>query len=123
MNALNKDTLCGFLGFPSVSVVKNPPAVQEPLETCIQSLDQNAPLEAGRATHPLQYSCLENPHDQRSLEHYSPWGRKAGGNPLCLEGGSAFLFCSCLRLIGWGPPTEGRAVCLLESIVSNVNLI
>ena len=26
--------------------------------------------------HPLQYSCLENPHGQRSLMGYSPWGRK-----------------------------------------------
>ena len=25
---------------------------------------------------PLQYSCLENPHGQRSLVSYSPWGRK-----------------------------------------------
>ena len=25
---------------------------------------------------PLQYSCLENPHGQRSLVCYSPWGRK-----------------------------------------------
>ena len=25
---------------------------------------------------PLQYSCLENPHTQRSLVGYSPWGRK-----------------------------------------------
>ena len=25
---------------------------------------------------PLQYSCLENPHGQRSLADYSPWGRK-----------------------------------------------
>ena len=25
---------------------------------------------------PLQYSCLENPHGQRSLTSYSPWGRK-----------------------------------------------
>ena len=23
---------------------------------------------------PLQYSCLENPHGQRSLASYSPWG-------------------------------------------------
>ena len=28
---------------------------------------------------PLQYSCLENPHGQRSLVGYSPWGcRKSG---------------------------------------------
>ena len=25
---------------------------------------------------PLQYSCLENSHGQRSLADYSPWGRK-----------------------------------------------
>ena len=25
---------------------------------------------------PLQYSCLENPHEQRSLTGYSPWGGK-----------------------------------------------
>ena len=25
---------------------------------------------------PLQYSCLENPHGQRSLVGYSPWGLK-----------------------------------------------
>ena len=25
---------------------------------------------------PLQYSCLENRHGQRSLEGYSPWGCK-----------------------------------------------
>ena len=25
---------------------------------------------------PLQYSCLENPHGQRSLVGYSPWDRK-----------------------------------------------
>ena len=29
-----------------------------------------------RAWRPLQYSCLENPHGQRSLAGYSPWGRK-----------------------------------------------
>ena len=25
---------------------------------------------------PLQYACLENPHEQRSLAGYSPWDRK-----------------------------------------------
>ena len=25
---------------------------------------------------PLHYSCLENPHRQRSLAGYSPWGHK-----------------------------------------------
>ena len=30
----------------------------------------------GEHGNPLQYSCLENPHGQRSLQGYSPWGRK-----------------------------------------------
>ena len=30
----------------------------------------------GRHGNPLQYSCLANSHGQRSLEGYSPWGRK-----------------------------------------------
>ena len=25
---------------------------------------------------PLQYSCQENPHEQKSLQGYSPWGHK-----------------------------------------------
>ena len=30
----------------------------------------------GRHGNPLQYSCLENPHGQRSMVGYSPWGCK-----------------------------------------------
>ena len=30
----------------------------------------------GEHGNPFQYSCLENPHGQRSLEGYSLWGRK-----------------------------------------------
>ena len=30
----------------------------------------------GGHSNPLQYSCLENPHGQRSLVVYSPWGHK-----------------------------------------------
>ena len=30
----------------------------------------------GQHGNPLQYSCLENPHGQRSLVGYIPWGRK-----------------------------------------------
>ena len=33
------------------------------------------PLGEGNGN-PLQYSCLENPHGQRSLAGYSPWGPK-----------------------------------------------
>ena len=36
------------------------------------------PPGGGRGN-PAQYSCLENPHGQRSLTGYSPWGRKESG--------------------------------------------
>ena len=44
-------------------------------EAWLQSLDWEDPLEEGMVN-PLQYSCLENPHGQRSLVGYSPWGCK-----------------------------------------------
>ena len=44
-------------------MVKNPPAMQG---TRVQSLGQEGPWEEEMAN-PLQYSCLENPHGQRSL--------------------------------------------------------
>ena len=52
-------------------MVKNLPAVRE---TWVGSLGWEDPLEEGLAT--LQYSCLENPHGQRSLVGYSPWTYK-----------------------------------------------
>ena len=33
-------------------------------------------LNRSRHGNPLQYSCLENPHEQRRLEGYSSWGHK-----------------------------------------------
>ena len=50
-------------------MVSNPPAIQESQETR-QSLDQEDPLEEEMAT-PLQHSCLETPHGQKSLVGYS----------------------------------------------------
>ena len=46
-----------MLGFPSGSVVKNPPAKQE---MWVQSLGDEDPLGEGNGN-PLQYSCLGNP--------------------------------------------------------------
>ena len=37
--------------FPDGSAVKNLPAMQEPWETCVRSLDWEGPLEQGMATH------------------------------------------------------------------------
>ena len=33
-------------------------------------------LEESMKEYSLQYSCLENPHGQKSLMGYSPWGRE-----------------------------------------------
>ena len=30
----------------------------------------------GEHGNPLQYSCVENPYERRSLAGYSPWGHK-----------------------------------------------
>ena len=49
-------------------VVKNLPANAGDL--------RDAGLIPGGDQYPLQYSCLENSHGQRSLAGYSPWGRK-----------------------------------------------
>ena len=40
------------------------------------SIPQLRRSRGGGHGNPLQYSCLENPHGQRSLEDYSPWGGK-----------------------------------------------
>ena len=53
-------------------MVKNLPAMQE---TWVQSLGWEASPGGGHSD-PLHYSCLENPHEQRSLVDYSPWGCK-----------------------------------------------
>ena len=65
-------------------VVKNLPATHE---TWVQSLGWEDPLEKGMA-YPPRYSCLENPHGQRSLVGYSPWGHKESDPTQC----STFLF-------------------------------
>ena len=44
-------------------------------ETQVQPLGSEDPLEEGMAN-PLQYSCLENLHGERSLVGYSSWARK-----------------------------------------------
>ena len=57
-------------GFPGGSVVKNPPAVQEPQETRVQSLGQEDPLGEGMATYSNIFTG-KSPR-QMSLAGYSP---------------------------------------------------
>ena len=61
-----------YLSFPGGSVVKNPSASAEDAGF-IPGLGRSPGEGNGNS---LQYSCLENPHGQRSLVGYSPWSRK-----------------------------------------------
>ena len=58
-------------GLPWCLRLKNLPALQT---TWIQSICWECPLKEEMATQ--SYSCLENPHGQRSLAGYGLWGRK-----------------------------------------------
>ena len=60
-----------YMGFPGGAVVRNPPAMQE------TQVDLSLVLESGSSPggghgNSLQYSCLEEFHEQRSLVGYSP---------------------------------------------------
>ena len=56
-------------GFPSASAVKNPPAMQEPQETWVQSLGQEETLEEGMGT------------PSAILAWRIPWTEESGGLP------------------------------------------
>ena len=54
-------------------VVKNPPANTGDIRDS-GSIPGSGRFPGGGPGNPLQYSCLENPHGQRSLTGCSPWG-------------------------------------------------
>ena len=56
-------------------MVKNPSANARDMRD-IGSIPGSGRFPGGGHGNPLQYSCLENPHGQRSLVGYSPWGHK-----------------------------------------------
>ena len=56
-------------------MLKNPPANAGDVRDTGSILGSGRPPGVGN-DNPLQYSYLENPHGQRSLAGYSPWGRK-----------------------------------------------
>ena len=64
----------GFLGG---SVVKNPPAMQEPQETWVRSLGQEDPLGEGMATHSSvlawRIPWTEEPEGLQSMGHRVGW--------------------------------------------------
>ena len=61
-----------FMGFPGGSDGKESTCNMRDLGS-IPGLGRSP---GGGHGHPPQYSCLENPHGQRSLAGYNPWGHK-----------------------------------------------
>ena len=65
-----------FLGFPGGS--------DGELSACSAGVPGSIPglgrSPGGGHGNPHQYSCLENPHGQRSLAGYSPWDRRVRNN-------------------------------------------
>ena len=56
-------------------MVKNPAAIAADVRD-LGSVPGSGKFPGGGNGNPLQYSCLENPHGQRSLVGFSPWGHK-----------------------------------------------
>ena len=57
------------------------PGGSDSKESACNAGDLGSILGLGRSPggghgNPLQYSCLKDPHGERSLVGYSPWGRK-----------------------------------------------
>ena len=52
-------------------MLKNPPANSGDVRD-VGSIPGSGRISGGGHGNPLQYSCLENPHGQRSLAGYSP---------------------------------------------------
>ena len=63
------------LDLPGGSVVKNPPADLGDIRDG-GSIPGSGRSHGGEHGYPLQDTCLENLHGQRSLVGYSPYGRK-----------------------------------------------
>ena len=61
---------------PGGSAVKKPHANAGDIRDTGLVLGSGRSLRGGHGN-ALWYSCLENPHGQRSLEGYSPWGSQS----------------------------------------------
>ena len=86
-----------FLGFPGGSDIKESAHGGD-----LGSIPVLGRSPGGGYVNPLQYSCLENPHGQRSLVGYSPWGCKESDMTVCLSTDKwpgvkcpCFLCCVC----------------------------
>ena len=73
-------------------LVKNQPVMGADLG----SIPRLGRSPGGGHGNPLQYSCLENPHGQRSLEGCSPWGHTESDMPERLSTAQRLCVCVCV---------------------------
>ena len=81
-------------------MIKNLPAMRE---TWVPLLGWEDPLEKGMATL-SSISCLDNPHGQRSLVGYSPWGCKESDTTT--KHSTFFSRASKVPLVVKNPPVK-----------------
>ena len=74
-------------------------------ETWVQFLGWKDPLEEGN---PIQYTCLENPLEQRNLAGYSPWGCKESDTTEQLSTAQQERVIS-RSSVSWNPKLQGRS--------------
>ena len=75
---INRHTHTHTHDFPIGSAVKNPPAMQDPQDTQVQSLGWEDPWR--RKWQPTPVLLSGESHGQRSLAGYSSWSQKVGHN-------------------------------------------
>ena len=86
------------------------PASAENKESARNAGDPSSIPGSGRSPgeendNPLQYSGLEDPHGQRSLADYSPWGREESDTTEPLHA-SVFKVSSQVALVIKNPPAN-----------------
>ena len=104
---------CILWASPLAPVLKNPPANAGDIRDVCSIPGLRRSPGGGHST-PLQYSCLENPHGQRSQAGYSLWGHRESDttqqtHTLEHRRASFILACSSSSF------TEGRN-CLADSL-------
>ena len=84
------------MGFPGGSDVKESACNVEDLDL-FPGLGRSP---GGGHGNSLQYSCLENPHGQRSRMGYSPWGHKRSETTEQLNNNMRVCVCVCVSVEG-----------------------
>ena len=93
-----------FCSFPDGSAVKNLPANAE-----VGLIPGWGRSSGGGHGNPLQYSCLQSPHGQRSLADCSTWGHKESDVTEQLSTCACYIWFDCLNFVDTHSLYESRS--------------